>query len=85
MVEEQKSGEIARLPIFPLPNVVFFPCTLLPLDIFEPRYKQMVSDALRANAESAWLCCDRVGKQIIMRMQRFTLSGLSGKSSISRG
>ena len=47
MVEEQKSGEIARLPIFPLPNVVFFPYTLLPLYIFEPRYKQMVSDALK--------------------------------------
>ncbi len=47
MLEEQKSDEIARLPIFPLPNVVFFPGTLLSLHIFEPRYKQMVSDALR--------------------------------------
>ncbi|MDZ7265904.1 MAG: LON peptidase substrate-binding domain-containing protein [candidate division KSB1 bacterium] len=34
------------LPIFPLPNVVFFPKILLPLHIFEPRYKQMVNDAL---------------------------------------
>lgn len=35
-----------RLPIFPLPGVVLFPGTLLPLHIFEPRYRAMVSDAL---------------------------------------
>ena len=34
-----------RLPVFPLPTVVFFPKTYLPLHIFEPRYRQMVSDA----------------------------------------
>ena len=34
------------LPIFPLPNVVLFPGVFLPLHIFEPRYKEMVTDAL---------------------------------------
>jgi uncharacterized protein len=34
------------VPVFPLPNVVFMPHSLLPLHIFEPRYKQMFSDAL---------------------------------------
>ena len=33
------------IPIFPLPNVVFFPNTYLPLHIFEPRYRDMVTDA----------------------------------------
>ncbi len=33
-------------PLFPLPNVVLFPHGLLPLHIFEPRYRQMTSDAL---------------------------------------
>lgn len=32
--------------IFPLPNVVFFPTTNLPLHIFEPRYCEMVKDTL---------------------------------------
>ena len=36
----------ATIPIFPLPNVVLFPNVFLPLHIFEPRYRQMVSDAL---------------------------------------
>jgi Lon protease-like protein len=34
----------SRLPVFPLPNVVFFPKTYLPLHIFESRYRRMVAD-----------------------------------------
>jgi Lon protease-like protein len=37
------------IPLFPLPNVVFFPKTYLPLHIFEPRYCQMVEEALAAD------------------------------------
>jgi len=33
------------VPIFPLPTVVFFPQTYLPLHIFEPRYREMVQEA----------------------------------------
>jgi Lon protease-like protein len=34
------------LPIFPLPDLTFFPRTLLPLHIFEARYRAMVTDCL---------------------------------------
>lgn len=37
---------IFSLPLFPLPTVVLFPNLFLPLHIFEPRYRQMVGDAL---------------------------------------
>jgi Lon protease-like protein len=37
------------LPLFPLPTVVLFPGVFLPLHIFEPRYRQMVADALGAD------------------------------------
>lgn len=37
---------IAIAPIFPLPDTVFFPHTLLPLHVFEARYRMMVIDAL---------------------------------------
>jgi Lon protease-like protein len=37
------------LPIFPLPNVVLFPNVFLPLHIFEPRYRDMVADALASD------------------------------------
>jgi Lon protease-like protein len=35
-----------RCRLFPLPEVVLFPHALLPLHIFEPRYRQMTEDAL---------------------------------------
>jgi Lon protease-like protein len=38
-----------RLPIFPLPNVLLFPNMVVPLHIFEDRYKRMVSDCLRGD------------------------------------
>jgi Lon protease-like protein len=37
------------IPIFPLPNVVLFPNVFLPLHIFEPRYRQMVEEALNGD------------------------------------
>jgi len=37
------------LPIFPLPTTVLFPNVFLPLHIFEPRYRAMVSDALHTD------------------------------------
>ena len=37
------------VPIFPLPEVVFFPETVLPLHVFEPRYRQMAADCLAAD------------------------------------
>ena len=40
------SGEV---PVFPLPGVVFFPRTVLPLHVFEPRYRAMVRDAVAAD------------------------------------
>ena len=37
---------LASVPVFPLPHVVLFPEVLLPLHIFEPRYRAMLSDVL---------------------------------------
>jgi Lon protease-like protein len=33
-------------PVFPLPNVFLFPGALMPLHVFEPRYRQMIEDSL---------------------------------------
>src|SRR3989454_8955279 len=37
------------LPIFPLPNTVLFPNVFLALHIFEPRYREMVADAVASD------------------------------------
>lgn len=38
-----------EVPVMTLPNVAFFPQALLPLHIFEPRYRQMLKDVLAAD------------------------------------
>ena len=40
---------LERLPMFPLPGVVLFPHALLPLHIFEERYKKMARDLLASH------------------------------------
>jgi Lon protease-like protein len=43
---EPQSAPSAIVPMFPLPGVVLFPGTMMPLHIFEPRYRQMIEDSL---------------------------------------
>ena len=37
------------LPVFPLSNFIIFPRTTVPLNIFEPRYVEMINDSMRSN------------------------------------
>jgi len=48
-MQEVKLPESGIVPVFPLPNAVLFPQTVLPLHIFEPRYRAMVRDAAAAD------------------------------------
>jgi len=41
-----------EVPVMTLPSATLFPQALLPLYIFEPRYRQMVADTLKS--ELAW-------------------------------
>ena len=38
-----------KIPIFPLSNFIIFPKTTVPLNIFEPRYIDMIDDAMKSN------------------------------------
>ena len=44
---------LRRLPMFPLPGVVLFPQALLPLHVFEERYKKMARDLLSSHRHLA--------------------------------
>lgn len=48
-----ESGELQLVPMFPLPNVVLFPRAVLPLHIFEERYKLMTRHALEGDGQVA--------------------------------
>ena len=50
------------LPLFPLPQTVLFPGCLLPLHVFEPRYRAMIKDALETHrALAVVLIAEHVG------------------------
>ena len=38
-----------KIPIFPLSNFIIFPKTTVPLNIFEPRYVDMVNDSMKSS------------------------------------
>ena len=38
-----------KIPIFPLSNFIIFPKTAVPLNIFEPRYIEMINDSMKTN------------------------------------
>lgn len=45
-----KKEELPKIiPVFPLSNFIIFPGTTVPLNIFEPRYIDMINDSLKSN------------------------------------
>ena len=39
----------SKIPVFPLSNFIIFPKTTVPLNIFEPRYLDMINDSMKSN------------------------------------
>ena len=46
---DQSNNLPTKIPIFPLSNFIVFPETTVPLNIFEPRYLQMIDDTMANN------------------------------------
>jgi Lon protease-like protein len=42
-------GALEAMPVFPLPGIVLFPRAILPLHVFEPRYRTMLADAMASH------------------------------------
>jgi Lon protease-like protein len=53
MIDPTTDTDWSAVPLFPLPNVVLFPRAILPLHIFEQRYRAMTADALRGKRQIA--------------------------------
>lgn len=53
MSDDPPPGLMKCIPLFPLPNVVLFPHTVLPLHVFEQRYRDLTRDALLGHRQIA--------------------------------
>jgi len=51
--QAQLLESLAALPLFPLPQAFLFPGALLPLHVFEPRYRAMLRDCLAGHRHMA--------------------------------
>ena len=49
MFNMKKEDLPTTVPVFPLSNFIIFPKTSVPLNIFEPRYIEMVNDSMKSN------------------------------------
>ena len=48
--ERMKNYDLPKtIPVFPLSNFIIFPHTTVPLNIFEPRYVDMINDSMKTN------------------------------------
>jgi Lon protease-like protein len=54
---------LQALPLFPLSGTVFFPHTLLPLHVFEPRYRQMTEHVIAGHGHMAVVLSDPTQQQ----------------------
>ncbi len=67
-----------RFPIFPLPGVVLFPGTYLPLHIFEPRYRAMTEAALSGDEVIGMILIRPDGDPMLLRAPIFDI-GCAGR------
>jgi Lon protease-like protein len=50
---KELDAALEALPVFPLPQVVLFPQAILPLHVFEPRYRAMLRDCVATHGAMA--------------------------------
>ena len=53
-----------KLPIFPLSNFIFFPKTSIPLNIFEPRYLQMINYSIKKDQIIGMIQPKKINKKL---------------------
>ena len=61
---DEKNKLPSTIPIFPLSNFIIFPNTTVPLNIFEPRYIQMIDDIMKSHRMIGMVQPKKSGKLI---------------------
>ena len=54
------------LPVFPLSNFIIFPKTTVPLNIFEPRYIDMVNDSMKSDKLIGMIQPKKTGNDLVV-------------------
>ena len=71
----KKKNELPeKIAVFPLSNFIIFPDTTVPLNIFEPRYIEMIDDAMKGN-RTIGMIQPRKSKQTIPTLYKVGCAG----------
>ncbi len=73
---------LGELPVFPLPRLAFFPHTVLPLHVFEPRYRALLSHCLKTHGAMAVVMLDEEAAGAAGDQPR--IAGVAGAGLIAR-
>ena len=76
-------SRVLRVPLFPLPGAILFPRSQLPLHIFEPRYREMVRDAIDGPGRIAMIQPHRIDDD--NRAPLYAAGNWSGSKSWTMG
>ena len=60
-----------QIPLFPLSNFIIFPKTTVPLNIFEPRYIDMINDSMKSN-KFVGMIQPKIYKMKLVQSQNYT-------------
>ena len=55
-----EEANIEEVALFPIPDLVAFPGTVIPLHVFEPRYRKMVHDCVESGRKIG--VCHKIGR-----------------------
>lgn len=74
----------ARSAVFPLPDSLLFPNTLLPLFIFEPHYRLMLEDCLRGNSLMTVVLMRKGCPKSLLDAPTYAVAGLGRVTTVMR-
>lgn len=74
----------ARSAIFPLPDSILFPNTLLPLFIFEPHYRLMLEDCLKKDSLMTVVLLRKGSPKSLLDAPAYTVAGLGRVTTVMR-
>ena len=72
-----------KIPVFPLSNFIIFPKTTVPLNIFEPRYIDMINDSMKLNKFIGMIQPKNIKKSVNKKLPLHDVGCLGKISSFS--
>ena len=72
---DKKNELPSKIPVFPISNFIIFPKTTVPLNIFEPRYIEMIDDSMKNSRMIGMIQPKKISKDSIPELYKVGCAG----------